>query len=90
MTKGLWKYSRHPNYFGESLVWWSIAIFTLGGVYFNLGLISLIIFVSPILITYTLLRYSGVPMLEKKAQEKPGWDEYKRKTSVFIPFPPKK
>ena len=89
LTTGLWKYSRHPNYFGEALIWWSVAVFVLGGIYFNLGLMSLVIFVSPILITYTLLRYSGVPMLEKKAQEKPGWDEYKRKTSVFIPLPPK-
>jgi len=90
LTTGLWKYSRHPNYFGESLIWWSIAIFVIGGIIFNLGLISIIILISPLLITYTLLKYSGIPMLEKKAKKKPGWDEYKKKTSAFIPWFPKK
>lgn len=90
LTSGLWKYSRHPNYFGEALVWWSIAVFVLGGIYSNLGFLSLLIFISPILITYTLLKYSGVPMLEKKSSKKPGWEEYAKKTSVFIPWFPKK
>lgn len=90
LTTGLWKYTRHPNYFGESLVWWSVAVFTLGGIYNNLGIISLVVFVSPILITYTLLKYSGIPMLEKKSKEKPGWEEYSKKTNAFIPWFPKK
>lgn len=90
LTKGLWKYSRHPNYFGEALMWWAIAIFSIGGIYFTFGLKSLIVLISPVLITQTLLKYSGVPMLEKKAQEKTGWQEYKRKTNMFFPWFPKK
>ena len=89
LTKGLWKYSRHPNYFGESLVWWAIAIFTIGGIYSTFGLRSLIVLISPVLITYTLLKYSGIPMLEKKSKEKPGWDEYEKKTNMFFPWFPK-
>ena len=90
LTSGLWRYSRHPNYFGESLMWWAIAIFTIGGIYYTFGLRSLIVLISPVLITYTLLKYSGVPMLEKKAQEKHGWVDYKSKTNMFFPWFPKK
>jgi steroid 5-alpha reductase family enzyme len=90
LTQGLWKYSRHPNYFGESLIWWSVAVFALGAIYSYLDISSFLILLSPILITYTLLNYSGIPMLEKKSKEKEGWGEYKRKTSSFIPWFPKK
>lgn len=86
LSTGLWKYSRHPNYFGESLMWWAIAIFSIGGIYFTFGVKSLIVLISPVLTTYTLLKYSGVPMLEKKSREKPGWEEYKRKTNMFFPW----
>lgn len=85
MRSGLWKFSRHPNYFGESLMWWSIATIALGvSAYPILG------FVSPILITFLLLFVSGVPMLEKRWAGNPEWEAYKAKTSVFIPLPPKK
>ena len=90
LTSGLWRYSRHPNYFGESLMWWAIAIFSIGGIYSMFGFRSLIVLISPVLITYTLLKYSGVPMLEKKSKEKPGWDEYAKKTNMFFPWFPKK
>ena len=90
LTTGLWKYSRHPNYFGEALMWWALAVFAIGGIYFTFGFRSLIVLISPVLITYTLLKYSGVPMLEKKAKEKPGWDEYAKKTNMFLPWFPKK
>lgn len=85
MTEGLWKYSRHPNYFGESCMWWGIAIAASG-----LTMYPLLGFVSPILITYLLLFISGVPMLEKRWAGNQEWEEYKAKTSVFIPLPPKK
>lgn len=84
MTSGLWAYSRHPNYFGESLMWWGIAIAASGLSYF--GIIG---FVSPVLITYLLLFVSGVPMLEKKWTGNPEWEAYKARTSVFIPRPPR-
>ncbi len=82
MTTGLWKYTRHPNYFGESCMWWGLALISLGGA------ASLLVLVSPLLITYLLLFVSGIPMLEKKWSGIPEWEAYKAKTSAFIPLPP--
>lgn len=84
MQQGLWRFSRHPNYFGESLMWWSLALAACG-----LTTYPLIAFVSPLLITFLLLKVSGVPMLEKRWEGNPEWEAYKAKTSVFIPLPPK-
>jgi len=80
MTTGLWKYSRHPNYFGESLVWWGLALYALS---VQGGWMTLI---SPIVLTLLLRFVSGVPMLEKKFESRPGWEEYKAKTAAFVPF----
>lgn len=85
MTLGLWRYSRHPNYFGESLMWWGIAI-----VASSVSVYPVIVFVSPLLITFLLLKVSGVPMLEKRFAGNPEWEMYKVKTSVFIPLPVQK
>ncbi len=85
MTRGLWRYSRHPNYFGESVMWWGIAIAASG-----LTAYPLIGFLSPFLITYLLLFVSGVPLLEKRWTGNPEWEAYKERTSGFIPLPPKK
>jgi steroid 5-alpha reductase family enzyme len=83
MKLGLWKYSRHPNYFGESLMWWSLALiaFSSSG--------NAIVFLSPMCITYLLLYVSGIPMLEKKWEGLLEWEVYKSKTSPFLPLPPK-
>ncbi|AYC28625.1 DUF1295 domain-containing protein [Paenisporosarcina cavernae] len=83
MTEGLWKYTRHPNYFGEATMWYGIS-FVASSV--PCGWLS---FISPILLTILLLKISGVPLLEKKNAQKPGYAEYARKTSVFVPMPPK-
>ncbi len=83
MKTGLWKYTRHPNYFGESMMWFGIAFISL-----STGS-SYLVFLSPILITYLLLKVSGIPMLEKKWAGVPEWEVYKEKTSAFIPLPPK-
>lgn len=88
MTRGLWKYTRHPNYFGESVMWWGIAIAALS--LLSYGVAGFAGFLSPILITFLLLKVSGIPMLEKKMQEHPDWNEYARKTSAFIPLLPKR
>jgi steroid 5-alpha reductase family enzyme len=80
MTKGLWSITRHPNYFGESLIWWGIAFFALD---YPTGWITLI---SPVLLTLLLRFVSGVPMLEQKYKGRPDWEEYKMKTATFVPF----
>lgn len=80
---GLWKYTRHPNYFGEATMWWGIYLlaFTSGAIY---------TIVSPLLITLFLLYVSGVPLLEKKYKYNKEFQEYKKITSKFIPWFPKK
>ena len=83
MKRGLWKYTRHPNYFGEAVMWWGIAIIGFGATS------SFYVFLSPILITYLLVCVSGIPMLEAKWSGEE-WENYKARTSAFIPLPPKK
>ena len=80
MDKGLFKYTRHPNYFGESLMW--IGIFFTSIIKFN----SLIGIISPLLITYLLVYVSGVPLLEKAFDNNLAYQEYKKRTSKFIPW----
>lgn len=84
MDKGLWKYTRHPNYFGEATMWWGIFIISLT------NFSSLINIISPILITYLLLFVSGVPLLENKYGPNPNYIKYKKVTSKFIPLPRRK
>lgn len=81
---GLWKYTRHPNYFGESVIWWGIALIAFGSSYSFLSL------VSPIVITFLLVKVSGVPMLEEKMMKNPKFVEYAKVTNKFIPWFPKK
>jgi steroid 5-alpha reductase family enzyme len=78
---GLWKYSRHPNYFGEILQWWAVGIIALSAPFGFVGLIG------PGLITYLLIFVSGIPLLEKKFKEDPGWDKYIERTRKLIPLP---
>ena len=80
MRYGLWRYSRHPNYFGEALFWWGIAFiaYSSGNYYIE--------FISPIVITILVRYISGVPMLEVKYENNPEYIEYKNTTSPFIPW----
>jgi len=80
MMTGLWKYTRHPNYFGEATMWWGIFILAISS---GASFLSII---SPLTITLLLVFVSGVPMLEKSMKKKPGYSEYARKTNVFIPW----
>ena len=86
---GLWKYSRHPNYFGEMLCWWGIFVFSLP---FQEG-ISFLTVLGPLFITFILLFVSGIPLLEKKYDERyknnKQYQKYKMNTSILIPLPPK-
>lgn len=81
MDQGLWRYSRHPNYFGEIVMWWGL---WLAGLWANWWTI-----IGPLTITILLRYVSGVPLLEKKFEGKRGWEKYKQKTSVLIPLPPR-
>lgn len=83
MKNGLWKYSRHPNYFGEVIQWWGIWIFGMGISEAWLGIIG------PVTITVLILFVSGIPMLEKKYTGNYEFEEYKKITSKFFPLPPK-
>lgn len=89
IDSGLWHYSRHPNYFGEILVWIGIYIYTWFGLS---GMQSLVGLLSPLLISSLLLFVSGIPLLEKKADKRhgdnPRYQSYKAKTSVLVPWPP--
>ncbi len=84
MDRGLWQYSRHPNYFGEVTQWWGIFIIALT---IPNGIITI---VGPLTITYLILFVSGIPLLEKKYLGRKDFEEYKKRTSVFFPLPPKK
>lgn len=83
MNQGLWSWSRHPNYFGEVVLWWGIYIMS-----FQLDSWWLVF--SPITISFFILKISGVPMMEKLIENKPGFEDYKKRTSLFVLWPPKK
>jgi steroid 5-alpha reductase family enzyme len=81
MDRGLWRYTRHPNYFGELVVWWGIYLVALGaGAWWALP--------SPLLMTVLLTRVSGKDHLERSMSERPGYREYVARTSGFVPLPP--
>lgn len=82
MDQGLWKYTRHPNYFGESLMWWGIFVISL--VTQNYWLI-----ISPLTITWLVRFVSGVPLLEKHMNQEQSYREYAKRTNAFIPWIPK-
>jgi len=84
MTKGLWKYTRHPNYFGEVTQWWGIFLIVSAA---PLGLLAII---SPLTVTFLILKVSGIPMLEKKYEDNPEFEKYKKVTNAFFPWFPKK
>ncbi len=83
MDQGLWAYSRHPNYFGEVLQWWGIFLLAASLPY---GYLTI---VSPVTIMLLILFVSGVPILEKKYSGRPDFEAYKKRTSMFIPLPPR-
>jgi steroid 5-alpha reductase family enzyme len=89
VTSGLWRYSRHPNYFGEMLVWWGLFVYVVPVLH---GWAFAVV-IGPVFITLLLLFVSGIPPLERSADEKYGADagyrEYKRRTSILVPLPPR-
>jgi steroid 5-alpha reductase family enzyme len=85
LSSGLWKWSRHPNYFGDALLWWGLFCFSLSG---GDGWATA---VSPMLMTFLLLRVSGITLLERDLSDrKPEYRAYVERTSAFVPLPPKR
>ena len=87
MSRGLWSWSRHPNYFGEACVWWGFALMALA----SGGLSVAWTLASPLLMTVLLLKVSGVALLERDiAERRPEYRAYAARTSPFIPWPPRR
>ena len=84
IQQGLWRYSRHPNYFGEVTLWWGIYLMALSA---PGGWVTII---GPLTITFLILKVSGIPLLEKKYADNAAFQEYARRTSVFFPLPHRK
>lgn len=84
MDSGLWRYTRHPNYFGDAAVWWGLGLIAL---HHLAGLIGLI---GVALITVNLVKGTGAKLLERSiGKRRPGYEDYVRRTSGFVPLPPK-
>lgn len=83
LNTGLWRYTRHPNYFGDFCVWWGLYLIAVaGGAWWTVA--------GPIVMTALLMKYSGAGLLEKTiGSRRPGYEEYVRTTNAFFPGPPK-
>ena len=85
LRTGLWRYTRHPNYFGDACVWWGLYLIAAES---GTGLWAL---AGPVLLTFTLMKWSGVPTLEgRMKRKKPDYEDYVRRTSGFVPWFPKR
>ncbi len=84
LNTGFWKYTRHPNYFGDTAVWWAYALFSIAaGSYWQI--------IGAVVMTLLIIKVSGVALIEKTLNEsKPQYREYIQKTSSFFPWFPKK
>jgi steroid 5-alpha reductase family enzyme len=83
MDRGLWRYTRHPNYFGDFAVWWGIYLVALstGGAWWTIA--------GPLVMSTLLLRVSGRDLLEARMRDRPGYADYVARTSSFFPLPPR-
>lgn len=85
MDRGLWRLTRHPNYFGDAAVWWGLFLITVSGApWIWLGILS------PLVMTTLLVRVSGKSLLERHMSNRPGYAEYVARTSGFLPWPPRR
>jgi steroid 5-alpha reductase family enzyme len=83
MDRGLWRYTRHPNYFGDFCVWWGLYLVALatGAAWWTA--------IGPLVVSVLLIRVSGKGMTEKVMAQRPGYAEYVARTSGFVPLPPR-
>ncbi len=85
LDTGLWRYTRHPNYFGDCCVWWGLWLVAAEG-----GWIGAVSVAGPLLLTFLLTRWSGMPTIEgRMKRKKPGYDDYVRRTPAFVPWIPR-
>jgi steroid 5-alpha reductase family enzyme len=83
MDRGLWEWTRHPNYFGDSAVWWGLWLISIA------GWVSLATVLSPAAMAYFLVYATGARLTEKIMADRPGFAEYRSRTSFFVPWPPR-
>ena len=83
MDQGLWGWTRHPNYFGDSAVWWGLWLISIA------GWVSLATVLSPVAMAYFLVYATGARLTEKIMADRPGFAEYRTRTSFFVPRPPR-
>jgi steroid 5-alpha reductase family enzyme len=84
MDRGLWRYTRHPNYFGDFCMWWGLFLISLG------SWVEVVTIVGPLLMTFLLTRGSGQALTEKRMADRPKYADYIARTSGFFPRPPKR
>ncbi|KRF16480.1 hypothetical protein ASG90_09275 [Nocardioides sp. Soil797] len=84
MDRGLWAWTRHPNYFGDACVWWGIFLVAASA---WPGVLTVL---SPVAMTYFLVWATGARLLDRHMEGRPGWAEYAARTSMFVPLPPKR
>jgi steroid 5-alpha reductase family enzyme len=83
MDRGLWAWTRHPNYFGDACVWWGLWLASIA------AWVSLLTVLSPVLMSYFLVYATGAKLTEKYMRNRHGFAEYRSRTSFFVPMPPK-
>lgn len=83
MDRGLWSWTRHPNYFGDATVWWGLWLISIA------GWVSLATFLSPVAMSYFLVYATGARLTEKIMADRQGFREYCSRTSFFVPWPPR-
>ncbi|MEU6849541.1 DUF1295 domain-containing protein [Actinacidiphila alni] len=91
MDRGLWAWTRHPNYFGDFCLWWGLYVIACDGARWPSAAVAVLAAVfGPLTISFLLLRGSGKPLLEKHMAQRPGYADYVARTSGFFPWPPRK
>ncbi|HEX3930218.1 MAG TPA: DUF1295 domain-containing protein [Nocardioides sp.] len=87
MDRGLWGWTRHPNYFGDALLWWGIWLAGGAASGWWPGLVSVL---APVAMTHFLRNVTGAKLLEQTMSQRPGWDEYAARVPLFVPRPPRR
>jgi steroid 5-alpha reductase family enzyme len=87
MDRGLWRYTRHPNYFGDACVWWGLWLVAGLGSGWVAGLATVL---APVAMTYFLVFATGARLLERTMMRRDGYPEYAARTSMFLPLPPRR